>query len=221
MDWSLEKYPWLSLLPGFALVFVWGVISLGHAYDRNLTKMKDSVDQGFMLVGRLDGALDALARLRVDQQAFLSTGDERFQDGVIESVETLTIDIAVLNSLAAKNKSERALLFSLSRSIEQVLGSVGESDHIMELRGKAEAVAFFDSQEDSIPDAKGQAEQLRIQIAGRISDRIRTPRTANPLLRDVLVPLGVALERAAAFSKSVRLNSGTAGTRYARISLEH
>jgi hypothetical protein len=201
MDWSSEKYPWLSLLLGFALVFAWGVISLAHAYDLSLAKMNDSFAQGFMLEERLGGVLDNLARLRIDQQAFLATGDERFQDGVVESAETLTLDIGVLNSLAAKSEMERPLLTSLSRSIEQVLGSVADSDHIREVRSKADAVAFFESQETAISVAKWQADQLRIQVAGRISDRIRSARSTNALFQDLFysAPVGIALKRGAAF----------------------
>jgi hypothetical protein len=104
MDWSTEKYPWLSLFLGLTLVFVWGVISLAHAYDRSLAEMKESFAQGFMLVERLGGVLDTLARVRTDQQAFLSTGDDRFQDEVVGGAETLTLDISVLKSMADRNR---------------------------------------------------------------------------------------------------------------------
>ena len=174
MDWSSEKYPWLSLWLGFALMFVWGVMSLAHANDQSLAKVNDSFTQGFMVVGRLGAILDALDRLSVDQRGFLSTGDERFQDGVIEGAETLALDMDVLNSLAARNKLQRALLTNLSRPIEQVLGSVAESDDIRDVRGRAAAVAFFESKEAAISVSKGQADQLRIEITGRISDRIRS-----------------------------------------------
>jgi hypothetical protein len=186
MDWTSEKYPWLSLLLGLGLVFVWGVISLAHAYDRSLGRMKDSYAQGFMLVERLGGVLDTLARLGIDQQAFLSTGDERFQDGVVESAETLSVDVAVLDSMAARTKSERPLLNGLSQSIRQVLASVADSDDIRERRGKDEALAFFDSREDSIEAAKWRAEQLRIKIAGRISDRIGSARGVHGWFQDLL-----------------------------------
>jgi hypothetical protein len=207
MNWSSEKYPWLSLLLGFALAFVWGVISLAHAYDRSLAKMKDSYARGFMLVERLGGVLDTLARLRIDQQAFLSTGDDSFQDGVVESAETLTLDVSVLNSLAARNTSERPLLLSLSRSIEQSIASVADSDHLREVHGKADAIAYFDAQENAISLAKWQAEQLRIQIAGRISDHVQSARSANALLQDFLfyAPVGTVLKRGAAISKAVNL----------------
>jgi hypothetical protein len=179
MDWSSEKYPLLSLLLGLALVFVWGVMSLVHAYDRDLAKVNDCFIQGFMIVDQLDVIVDGLARLSVDQEAFLSTGDQRFQDGVVESAETFALDRYRLNSLAASSQLQRSLN-SLSRSIDRVVGSVAESDKIREVSGKVAAVAFFESREPAIFDAQSQAEQLKIQDhRGRLrsnSQRARSQR---------------------------------------------
>ena len=195
MDWSSEKYPWLSLLLGLALMFVWGVMSLAHAYDRGLAEVNDSLIQGFMAVEQIGVVVDALGRLSVDQEAFLSTGDLRFQDGVIESAETLAIDQGRLNSLVASSKSQRSLLNSLSRSIEQVLGSVAESDEIRDMRGRVAAVAFFQSKQAAISDAKSQAGQLRIAITGCISDRLRSARSTSALFQTLLygAPAGTRL----------------------------
>ncbi len=199
MDSSSEKCPWLSLLPGFALVFAWGVISLAHAHERSLAQVNDSFVHGLMITDRLGAILDDLARLSVDQQAFLSTGDVRFQDGVIESSETLPLHMAMLNSLAAKSKWQAPLLASLSRSIDQVLGSVGQSDEIAAVRGKAAAVTFFESGEAAISEARGQADHLRTEITGSISDRIRNARTTKALLLDLLyvAPAETGLEHGA------------------------
>jgi hypothetical protein len=199
MGYSAEKYPWMSILLGLALVFVWGVISLAHAYDRSLTRMNDSFTQSFMIADRLGGILDALSRLSVDQQAFLSTGDARFQDGVIESGEALTIDIGMLNSLAAKAELQRPPIASLSRSVDQVLNLVGESDGVRQRRGASAALAYFDSREIAIAEAKLQAGQLRSEIGRRISDRVRDARSPRVLLQDVLggTPAGIAVEHRA------------------------
>jgi hypothetical protein len=186
MDWSSEKYPWLSVLIGFALVFVWGVMSLVRAYDRSLAKANDSFIQGFMVVEELGVIVEALARLSVDQEAFLSTGDQRFQDGVIESAVTFAVDMDRLNALAAGSKSQRPLLNRLSGSLKQVLGWVAESDEIRDVRGRVAAVAFFESKEAAISDAKSQAEQLRVEITGCVSDRIRSGRGSSALFQVLL-----------------------------------
>ncbi len=185
MDRSYEKYPWLSLGLGLALVFVWGVMSLAQAYDRSLARVNDSFARTFSVVDRPDAILSTLDRLGVDQQAFLSTGDERFQDGVVESAETLELDSDMIKSFAANGKL-RAALAGLSRSIKGVLGSVGESDNIREVRGKAAAITFFDSRQAAIAAAKSQAEQLRVEMTQRISDRIQSAGGANALLDALL-----------------------------------
>ncbi len=186
MGCTSEKYSRLSVLLGLALVFAWGVMSLAHAYDRSLTRMNDSFTRGFMIAERLGGILDALSRLTVDQQAFLSTGDARFQDGVVESAEALANDIGVLNSLAARGTLQRTALIDLSRSIDQMLSLAGESDAIRQSRGAAAAVAYFDSRATAIDEAKLQATQLRGEITRHISERVRTARSPKGMLQDVL-----------------------------------
>jgi hypothetical protein len=185
MDWSSEKYPWLYLLLGFALVFAWGVISLAHAYERSLARVNDSFTRGSMIMEQLGAVRDDLARLSVDQQAFLSTGDAIFQDGVIESIEALTLHIGILNSLAARSKLQAPALAALSRSIDQVLGSVGESDEIVARRGRAAAIAFFESREPTILEAGADAEHLRTRIAATISDRIQNAQSTAAFLHDL------------------------------------
>ena len=120
MDWSSEKSPWLSLLVGLALIFVWGVMSLAHAYYRRLARVNDSFMQGFMIADQLGVIDEALNRLGVDQEAFLSTGDQRFQDGVIESAQIFILDRDRLDSMAGGSKL-RGSLDDLSRSVDRVL----------------------------------------------------------------------------------------------------
>lgn len=213
---SSEKYPWLSLWLGLALVFAWGVMSLAHAYDRSLATVSDSFTHGFMLLGRLESIVDALDRLGVDQRAFLSTGDERFQDGVIENAESLEIDIDVLNALAATGKSQRALV-SLSRSIRQVLDLVGESDGIRDVRSSAAAAAFFESKDSALSLAKWQADQLRIEITRGMSGRIIKARRYHALFEGFFYG-EPAPARGAASWNSVRMAGrvGTAGQAWMR-----
>ncbi len=186
MDWSSEKHPWSYLLPGFALIFAWSVISIAHAHQRTLASVNDSFTRASIFMDRLGTITDDLDRLSVDQRAFLSTGDMRFQDGVIESSERLTMDIGMLNAMAARNEMERLLLVSLSRSIDQVQASVGESDTIATKRGRAAAAAFFESREVAVSEAKGEATQLKTEMSQDVSDRIRNARMARAFLQDLL-----------------------------------
>jgi hypothetical protein len=210
---SSDKYPWISLWLGLALVFAWGVMSLARAYDRNLATVSDSFTRGFMLLGRLGTIVDALDRLGVDQRAFLSTGDERFQDGVIENAESLEINMDMLNTLAAANESQRPLI-SLSRSIKDVLDLVGESDGIRE-RSSPAAADFFDSKEDVVSLAKWQADQLRIEVTRSMSVRIQKARGSNALFEGLFydAPPATAPWRGVACWNSIRLTGrlGAAG----------
>jgi CHASE3 domain sensor protein len=213
MDWSSEKSPWMSLGLGFALVFAWGVMSLAHAYDRSLAKVNESFAQGFMVVDQLGAILSALDRLSVDQRAFLSTGEGRFQDGVIQSVETLQLDLDKLNSTAAIVNLPRAPLAKLSNSISQVLAAMGESDRIRAARSAAAGVAFFDSREPAMALAKWQVDQFRIEIIRRIQERIRGAHDANAVIEALLygAPAGTAPGLGGAWSNAARL-PGRAGT---------
>ncbi len=212
MDWSSEKSPWMSLGLGLALVFAWGVMSLARAYGQSLATVNDSFDQGFMVEAQLGAILSSLERLSVDQRAFLSTGETRFQDGVIESAETLELDLDQLNSMAASRQLRRAPLAGLSGSIKRILAVMGESDQIRDARGTAAAVAFFDSKEPAMSLAKWQADQLRIAISRRIAERIRGAHGTTALVEAFLygAPAGSTLGQAGALSNSARL-PGRAG----------
>jgi hypothetical protein len=172
MDSYSEQYSWLSLTIAFGLLFVWGVMSVAHAYDRRLAEANESFTATFRVVGRLDVIADALDQLGIDQLAFLSTGEETFQDGVVESIETLQLNIDMMNSLAAQSTSHRALLVLLSRSIEQVIDSVAESDRFREAGNKAAAVAFFESKEAEISQTILKTEQLRFEIVQSVQERL-------------------------------------------------
>ncbi len=182
MDSSPKEYSWPSVTVAFALLFLWSVISLGDAYDRRMAEANESFTAAFRVVGRLDMIAVALDH---DQQAFLSTGEERFQDGVVENIQTLELGVDALTSLAARSTSHRGLLLALSRSIEQVIASAAESDRIREAGNRAAAVAFFESKELEISQAKSQVAQLRFETIVSISDGLWNAR-GEPLLAALL-----------------------------------
>jgi hypothetical protein len=165
-----------SFTLAFVLLFVWCVMSFARMDDRHPGQVNESLTRDSMVVGRLNVIVDALDHLAVDQQAFLFTGEDSFQDDVVASVESLELNINELNLMATKNKSWRALPLELSRTLEQVIRTVGESDGIREARGKAAAVDFFASKADDVCRAKRQADQLRLNIIRSIADRSSTSR---------------------------------------------
>jgi CHASE3 domain sensor protein len=177
-----EEYRGVSLMLGVALLLLWGVMSLARRYEQSLAWVNQSFNEGFKLTGQLGVILEALNHLGVDQHAFLSTGDKTFQDGVIESAETLEIEMSMLNSQTAGNSLRQSLVNDLSRSIEQVIASVGRSDAIRDAGGKKAAIAYFASQADPLSNAKSQANQLRIEIIRSIADRISKAHANSTLL---------------------------------------
>ena len=157
-------------------------MSLAHAYDRRLAEVNESFTDAIRVAGRLDVIADALDHLDIDEQTLLSTDVETFQDGVVESIQTLEINIDALDSLAAGSTSHRTLLVALSRSLEQVIASVGECERIRQSGNKAAALAFFDSREAEIPEAISQTNQLRGEIILSLSDRIWSVRDGETLV---------------------------------------
>jgi CHASE3 domain sensor protein len=202
MDLSFRENR-LSLTLAVALLFAWGSMSVAHLYDRRLREVNESLNKGLKAVGRLDEITNDLDHLALDQQAFLSTGDESFQDEVIEYVEMLELDIAALNTLAAKNPSQRSPLLGLSQSIGQIIDTLGKSDGIMDARGRQAAVAFFSSKCTDIAQAKWKASELRIEIIRSIADKILSAEDNN-------ISLGALLDSAAPlhFTLSRRASSG-------------
>jgi hypothetical protein len=186
MDWPAEKYEWLSLLSGLALIFAWGVISLAHGHERSLASVDNFFTQGSMIMEGLGGVSDDLDRLGIDQRAFLSTGDLQFQDGVIESTEALLLHMSRLQSLAVKNRLQRSPLADLQLGVDRALGSVGESDAIAARRGRAAAIEFFADREAAIWEARAQADHLRAMVSESISNRIRNARSPRAFLHDLV-----------------------------------
>src|SRR5262245_50422031 len=161
-----------SVGSGFVLAVIWGALWLGHAYDRSLARLNESFSQAFAVAGRLDAIAGALDRLNVDQQAFLSSGDHRFLEGVWESTPSLDDDIAWLSDLTTQSGLPPAPLTSMSHAIKEVLDSVGDSYYLRDLRGRAAARAFFAAKESAIAAAKSQADALRTEFMARIAGRI-------------------------------------------------
>jgi hypothetical protein len=207
LDSTSEQCSWLSLAIAFGLLFAWGVMSVVHVHDRRLAEANESFKGTFRLVARLDVVVDALDHLAVDQQAFLSTGDQSFQDEVVTSILTLQLNINALDSLAVK---DCALPVELSRSIKQIISAVGDSDGIRAARGKAAAINFFASKEDDVFRAKWQADHLRIEIIRSIVDRFWRARASSPLLEALLDDARRWQHLAFSYSPSPPERAGTA-----------
>lgn len=195
MDWSLKKTTWTaSAVLALGLMAAWGVMSLAYAYESRLVRIGDSFNQAFAAVSRLDEMMGTLDRLSVDLQAFLSTRNARFSDAVWQDTNSLEMNISWLRDMAAGSRLRRSELDKLSAAVNQALGAVGQSFDVRDTQGKAGALAFFDTKQTAIAEAKAQANVLKVAVLVRVSDGIRDAQGSNGLI-DVLfrgAPRGIA-----------------------------
>src|SRR5260370_24051206 len=144
---------------GFALALV--VICLGigfhYALNRSLTKVNNSLTGGFLVLEHVDSILDDLDRLSFTQRAFLSTGDERFSQDVVESVMGIERHMDSLQQIARKGARLHAPVDNLARAIDWALNSLGKSNEIEQTSGAAVAIALLDNDE-SLEDAQELAQ---------------------------------------------------------------
>jgi CHASE3 domain sensor protein len=169
---------------GLALVVICLAIGFRFALNRSLTKVSNSLIGGFLILDHVDNILDDLDRLSLNQRAFLSTGDERFSQDVVESVMGIERQIDSLQQIARKGARLHAPVNQLARAIDWALDSLGRSNELEQTSGAAVAIALLDNDE-SIEDAKEVAQELRRQATDGVFDRVRTERKIKSIL-DVL-----------------------------------
>jgi hypothetical protein len=125
---------------------------------------------------------------------------------VWESARSLEDNISWLNSLAPRSGLPRTPLAELSRAINQILDSVGESYDIRDRRGRPAARAFFAAREDAISGARSLADDLTIEVTREILDRTGRARGTNLLLDAIRygLPVKIGFGSAAAFANPAR-----------------
>jgi CHASE3 domain sensor protein len=168
--------------------------------------MKDSFARRLMIQGELDDLTSTVDRLSIDQQAFMSTGDDRFQDGVYASIVTLDRRLAGLNASMAGNAVQRARLVRLSAAIKQVVDAVAQSYEVKDARGAAAALAFLDTNDAAISAAKSRAAELSSEMARDLSNQI-IARGSNGLMTAILygTPAGVTFGRGVTARRALRM----------------
>jgi hypothetical protein len=200
MDWASKKCAWTaSAALVVTLMVIWGVMSLGYAYNSRLARMSDSFNRGFIVVSLLDETISNLDRLDVAQQASLSTGIGPFQDAVWESALALENNLGWLDYAGAKIGLPHAELAKLRAAIDQALEVMAKSYDVRDARGKTAAVLFFDNQ-TAITGAKAQANELRTKVLRDITDGIRGAQGTNGLIEVLFhgAPHGIALSHTVA-----------------------
>src|SRR5690242_11302755 len=88
-----------AAVAAFIMAISWSVMILAGAYNQSLARIDNSFTQGFAALYLLADIEGAVERLNTEQQAFLTTGDLRFVDGVWSSVVVLDRSLEILQNL--------------------------------------------------------------------------------------------------------------------------
>jgi CHASE3 domain sensor protein len=176
MDLNLaEDSITLRVMFGAGLVIICLGIGFYHALNRSLAHVHDSFVGGLGVVDHVDNLLMQLDRLNTDQRAFLSTGDDRFSEDVVESIMGIDRNLESLRAAADKDQRLRKPVDSLDRSINWVLDSMGRAFEIERTAGTAVAIALLDD-DSSVDGAKDDAQKLRTVATNGVFDRLRSER---------------------------------------------
>lgn len=179
---SAEDSKTVRMMFGLTVVVICLGIGFHHALRRALAQVSDSLVGGFVVVDHVDSIVNELDRLTIDQRAFLSTGDDRFSENVVESIMRIDRNLESLESAADKDERLREPVGRLTRSVNWVMDSMGKSFQVQQTAGNAVAIAFLDD-DDSVEDAKGDALRLRALATEGVFDRVRCEGRMQSILR--------------------------------------
>jgi CHASE3 domain sensor protein len=168
------------------LMFSWGVITLAHAYSRSLGDMNDSFKQGLSAIYALDEITGTVDRIGVDQRAFLSTGQHRFEESLWIATEGMDRPMEMLRSITSRDAEQQARTMRLFAAVRHLLDCVARSYEIRDARGRRAAMVYFDGCEDAVADANAQAGELKSVIIANVSGRILNARASSALIQAML-----------------------------------
>jgi hypothetical protein len=178
---SAEDSRTLRVVMGLALVVICLSLGFRYAHDRSLAKVNSSLTGGFLVLGHVGSVMDDLDRLSIDQRAYLSNGDERFSEDLVESVMDLRRNMESLKEVAGRRSRLTVPVAKLDRHIGWVLNSLGQSFDVQRLAGGAAAIAYLDA-DTSIDDAKSEAQSLKDQATAGVFNRVRSERRMKSIL---------------------------------------
>jgi CHASE3 domain sensor protein len=172
---------------GFGLALVTLCLAIGFQYvlDRALTRVRESMNCAFEVLTDADVILDGLDRLSLDQRAFIRTGDLRFSQDLAESVMVIQSHMDFLRQVGRKASRLRDPVARLDRAVDWALVSLRKSNEVEKSEGPAAAIASLNNDE-SIDEARNEAQQLRKLVTDGAFERVRTERKLESIL-DVLI----------------------------------
>ncbi|MGO9056838.1 MAG: CHASE3 domain-containing protein [Candidatus Binataceae bacterium] len=178
---SAEDSKTVKAMLGVTVVVICLGIGFHHALKRSLMRVSDSFIGGLTVVDHVDSIVNQLDRLTIDQRAFLSTGDDRFSENVVESIMGIDRNLESLEVAANKDPRLRSPVAELSHSINWVMDSMGKSFQIQQTSGAAVAIALLDD-DPSVDGAKGEARRLRAVATDDVFDRVRSESRMRSIL---------------------------------------
>jgi hypothetical protein len=178
---SAEDSKSVRLLFGLAIVVLCLGIGFHHALKRTLSQVSDSLVGSLVVVDHVDSIVNQLDRLNIDQRAFLSTGDDRFSEVVVESIMGIDRNLESLEVEARKDRRLIDPVGKLSQSIGGVMDSMGKSFQVEKTAGAAVAIAYLDD-DPSVDGAKGDALRLRRMATDGVFARMRNESRIKSIL---------------------------------------
>jgi len=182
---SAEDSKLVRMMCGLTVV----VICLGNGFHdelkRTLAQLSDSLVGGLVVVDHVDNIVNQLDGLTTEERAFLSTGDDRFSQGMVESIMGIDGNLESLEVEAIKDKGLSAPVKKLSQSINVVMDSMSESFQVQKIAGAAVAIAYLDH-DASVDGAKDDAARLRRLATDSLFARVRGESWMKSIL-DVLL----------------------------------
>jgi CHASE3 domain sensor protein len=182
MDLNLaEDSKLVRMVFGLTIVVICLSVGFHHALKRTMAQVSNSLVGGLVIVDHVDNIMNQLDRLTTDQRAFLSTGDDRFAEVVVESIMGIDRNLESLEVEAKKNQRLREPVGKLSQAISWVMDSMGKSFQVQQTAGAAVAIAYLDD-DASVDGAKDEAARLRRLATDSLFDRMRSESKMRSIL---------------------------------------
>jgi hypothetical protein len=157
---------------GVMLALLCGAISFLYLHNRSAVRESASLLINIAVLEHLDRILDAADRVRVDQQAFLVTGDDQLSDEVVERTMTLQHDVTALDRLTSANEFQHRAVVRLERDVQGLLDSLRQCCEVSRLPGTRTSSGALDATAE-VQEVQLEATQLRRNAEIGILDVVR------------------------------------------------
>ncbi len=180
---SAEDSNLLRLAAGAVLLIICLGTAFSLALDRTFSKVSNSLIGSFAVVEHADGIVDDLDRLRIDQRAFLSTGEDCYSEDIVESATQIINHLDALEQLPVHGQALRRQIARLSHSVHGALNMVGLSNNLQQHWGTAVALELLDEDGyNAIETARMDALAVKRLATDRAMHRVSVERKPRLVL---------------------------------------